>query len=89
MSSEDSTSEEEKISTELFTTRFGRNSVPTFLPELQVKVSKSVAQGKVSRSEAQVELGQNVSPIRASKCVLAAGISKSVLKVEIIKSFRR
>ena len=54
-------SSEKKIRSELFTTRFGRNSVLTFLPVAQVDVSKSVAQVEVSKSVAQKEAINNVS----------------------------
>ena len=54
MSSENSSSEEEKVRSTVLTTRSGRKSVPTFLIESQVKYRKS-------KSKTQVKVDQKVS----------------------------
>ena len=71
MSSEDSSSEEERIRSESFTTRFGRKSIPTFVQEARVEVSKNVTQVRTSTSKSSL-------PSVISKTVISAGKSKKV-----------
>ena len=69
MSSEDSSSEEERIRSESFTTRFGRKSIPTFVSEARVEVSQKVPQVRTSKSSL---------PSVISKTVISAGKNMKV-----------